>query len=182
MPTPAIPPSDRSAHVRRLGNRTGRRVGKGCDAKADERCQCLGTQLCVAPPINRASMVPEPWGALNPLVRWCQGSSVRSARRVEGNISSGNDAGCTAMPVRAGKAGRAASSGAAVPDAGPNGACHFLHESRVAVSGNDTAGNGIAALFALLVLLGFGRLLDGDDRLSAAGTGKDQHLISTERR
>src|SRR5690606_30238117 len=29
-------------------------------------------QLKVAPPIHRASMVPEPWGALNPLVRWCK--------------------------------------------------------------------------------------------------------------
>ncbi|HWV62785.1 MAG TPA: glucan biosynthesis glucosyltransferase H, partial [Oxalicibacterium sp.] len=29
-------------------------------------------QLKVAPPVHRASMVPEPWGALNPLVRWCK--------------------------------------------------------------------------------------------------------------
>ncbi len=30
------------------------------------------TQLCVAPTINRASMVPRPWGALNPVTRWFQ--------------------------------------------------------------------------------------------------------------
>ncbi|WP_293778708.1 glycosyltransferase, partial [uncultured Oxalicibacterium sp.] len=30
------------------------------------------TSLYVAPPIHRASMVPHPWGALNPLVRWWQ--------------------------------------------------------------------------------------------------------------
>lgn len=29
-------------------------------------------QLRVAPPINRASMVPHPWGALNPVTRWFQ--------------------------------------------------------------------------------------------------------------
>lgn len=28
--------------------------------------------LCVAPPLNRASMVPHPWGALNPFTRWFQ--------------------------------------------------------------------------------------------------------------
>lgn len=27
-------------------------------------------QLCVAPPIKRASMVPQPWGELNPVIRW----------------------------------------------------------------------------------------------------------------
>src|SRR4051812_761889 len=27
-------------------------------------------QLCVAPPLHRASMVPHPWGALNPVTRW----------------------------------------------------------------------------------------------------------------
>lgn len=29
-------------------------------------------QLCVAPPVHRASMVPHPWGALNPVKRWFQ--------------------------------------------------------------------------------------------------------------
>ena len=29
-------------------------------------------QLCVAPALNRASMVPHPWGALNPVTRWFQ--------------------------------------------------------------------------------------------------------------
>jgi len=34
--------------------------------------------LLLAPPLNRSSMVPHPWGPLNPLVRWWQ--SLRRRR------------------------------------------------------------------------------------------------------
>lgn len=53
---------------------------KTCDANAQLHEQ-LRAQLHVAPPINRASMVPQPWGALNPLVRWLRsfGGSQPSA-------------------------------------------------------------------------------------------------------
>ncbi len=43
-----------------------------CDDDAATAADAQSSQLCVAPPVNRASMVPEPWGALNPIVRWCQ--------------------------------------------------------------------------------------------------------------
>ncbi|GGI54949.1 glucans biosynthesis glucosyltransferase MdoH [Oxalicibacterium solurbis] len=45
-----------------------------CDDAAIQSPQSLAPpqQLKVAPPVHRASMVPEPWGALNPLVRWCK--------------------------------------------------------------------------------------------------------------
>lgn len=33
--------------------------------------------LCVAPAVNRASMVPQPWGALNPVTRWFQDTFSR---------------------------------------------------------------------------------------------------------
>lgn len=39
--------------------------------------------LCVAPPIHRASMVPHPWGALNPLVRWWQSMFSRKQAQAE---------------------------------------------------------------------------------------------------
>ncbi|MDQ7968882.1 MAG: glucans biosynthesis glucosyltransferase MdoH [Oxalicibacterium faecigallinarum] len=39
--------------------------------------------LYVAPPINRASMVPHPWGALNPLVRWWQSRFHREEAAAE---------------------------------------------------------------------------------------------------
>lgn len=57
------------------------RLALGRDAvwRADPAASAANTveqnepaQLCVAPPLNRASMVPHPWGALNPLTRWVQ--------------------------------------------------------------------------------------------------------------
>ncbi|MDB5777338.1 MAG: mdoH [Herbaspirillum sp.] len=38
-------------------------------------------QVAVAPPINRRSMVPRPWGELNPLVRWVDVANRRFDRR-----------------------------------------------------------------------------------------------------
>ena len=47
-------------------------------------CDDAGTPLSIAPPINRASMVPEPWGALNPLTRWLQGLFKRQPKPLSG--------------------------------------------------------------------------------------------------
>jgi membrane glycosyltransferase len=45
-------------------------------------------QACLAPPLNRSSMVPHPWGTLNPVKRWLQ-SIMRRRRHWEPRKSTG---------------------------------------------------------------------------------------------
>lgn len=46
--------------------------GRDANTAVDTNEDNAPAALCVAPPLNRASMVPHPWGALNPFTRWFQ--------------------------------------------------------------------------------------------------------------
>jgi len=40
-------------------------------------------RVCTTPPLNRTSMVPQPWGALNPLVRWLRALTGKHDRAAQ---------------------------------------------------------------------------------------------------
>jgi len=83
--TPGLSPADamRRLHVLLAGNgddanpargsvvaRTRHAVGDNVELKTE--ADYIETQLNLAPPVHRGSMVPVPWGPLNPLVRWAK--------------------------------------------------------------------------------------------------------------
>ncbi|KIF83190.1 glucans biosynthesis glucosyltransferase MdoH [Noviherbaspirillum autotrophicum] len=149
--------------------------------------------LPFAPPVNRASMVPQPWGALNPLARWLQAVvQRRHARR-----TSQGDGAALSQPPRA----DGAAEGVDAPD--PQGvwqhrgnirrgvllslmlaqtgiAAYFMREV-LPYQGTTLAEASMLALFALLfcwVSAGFWTALAG---FMVLVRGSDRHLISRMR-
>lgn len=128
------------------------------------------SQLCIAPPINRASMVPEPWGALNPLVRW--GSSLFGASKDSAGKTP--DAPPPVHPARGGLR-RLVLLFLMI---GQTALATFYMSRVLPYQGTTPLEMGLLALFALLfcwVSAGFWTAMTGFLLLV---TGKDQYLIS----
>lgn len=58
-------------------------IGTGACATANSDRQPSGAWLPTAPPPNRGSMVPHPWGILNPVKRWLKSGSRREHHWIE---------------------------------------------------------------------------------------------------
>ena len=127
------------------------------------------SQLCVAPPVNRASMVPEPWGALNPLVRW--GQSLFGKEEAEGKAPD------APPPVRPANGGLRRLVLLFLM-LGQTALATFYMSRVLPYQGTTPLEMGLLALFALLfcwVSAGFWTAMTGFLLLI---TGKDQYLIS----
>ncbi|MNR82287.1 Glucans biosynthesis glucosyltransferase H [compost metagenome] len=125
--------------------------------------------LKIAPPLNRASMVPEPWGALNPLTRWLQALFKRKPAVQESEeIAAAND----------GAKGGARRLTLLLLMLGQTALATYYMSSVLPYQGEQPLEMAMLALFALLfcwVSAGFWTAMTGFILLAR---GKDPHLIS----
>ncbi|QDZ29438.1 glucans biosynthesis glucosyltransferase MdoH [Noviherbaspirillum sp. UKPF54] len=131
------------------------------------------TPLPFAPPVNRASMVPQPWGALNPLARWLRaGGNERRAARA------GDAPGPQGASPHNGNLRRVALLALMLAQTGI--AAYFMREV-LPYQGATAAEAAMLVLFALLfcwVSAGFWTALAG---FMALVRGDDRYLISRAR-
>ncbi|WP_175624572.1 MULTISPECIES: glucans biosynthesis glucosyltransferase MdoH [Oxalobacteraceae] len=130
-----------------------------------------GVPLSIAPPINRASMVPEPWGALNPLTRWVQ----RIFKRQPKKSPPATDA---VTPANDGAKGGTRRLVLLLLMLGQTGLATYYMSSVLPYQGKQPLEIAMLALFALLfcwVSAGFWTAMTGFILLAR---GKDPHLIS----
>lgn len=134
-------------------------------------CDESGAPLSIAPPINRASMVPEPWGALNPLTRWLQGLFKRqpaAQKTTPSETASAND----------GAKGGARRLTLLLLMLGQTAVATYYMSTVLPYQGKQPLEIAMLALFALLfcwVSAGFWTAMTGFILLAR---GKDPHLIS----
>lgn len=139
---------------------------------AQELGAVASAALNIAPPINRVSMVPQPWGALNPITRWFQ-----SLRRRD------TDTAAALSVEDAAPANDAAKGGARRLTLlflmlGQTALATYYMSSVLPYQGKQPLEMAMLALFALLfcwVSAGFWTAMTGFILLAR---GKDPHLIS----
>jgi membrane glycosyltransferase len=139
---------------------------------AQELGAVASAALKIAPPINRVSMVPQPWGALNPITRWFQ-----SLRRRD------TDTAAALSVEDAAPANDAAKGGARRLTLlflmlGQTALATYYMSSVLPYQGKQPLEMAMLALFALLfcwVSAGFWTAMTGFILLAR---GKDPHLIS----
>lgn len=130
-----------------------------------------GAPLAIAPPINRASMVPEPWGALNPVTRWLQ----RLFKRQPAEQKSASQ---ESTPANDGAKGGARRLTLLLLMLGQTAVATFYMSTVLPYQGKQPLEIAMLALFALLfcwVSAGFWTAMTGFILLAR---GKDPHLIS----
>ncbi len=134
-------------------------------------CDESGAPLAIAPPINRASMVPEPWGALNPVTRWLQALFKRQPATKKDPLKEN-------VPANDGAKGGARRLTLLLLMLGQTAVATFYMSTVLPYQGKQPLEIAMLALFALLfcwVSAGFWTAMTGFILLAR---GKDPHLIS----
>jgi membrane glycosyltransferase len=123
--------------------RTRQAIGEAASVNIDANNP--ESQLSLAPPLNRGSMVPVPWGPLNPLVRWLRSGALRL------NIAGADQRRCAADRKAIRQHGGVRRLVLLLTDAGTDCAGHVFHERACCrITAPSHSRSRCCRLFALL--------------------------------